>query len=279
MVKNDMKAYIIPYNGELFQETRKSYFLKAFGEEIRDMRIIPFGKCNYSCPYCKRNGYDKQNHIIAGSIEVDEHEIWNAINDAIIKNQIVRLSGGDPCMYPNLSIKILEYVKEVGGTGSLAHNGSSPVFIKYLLDHHLLDSISVDLKAPNAEKLKEIAGLSEKASYLMWEQTLQMLEILKNAKDVKTDIRTCVFHHTHYEELIKIGKIIQKANIPNSFWTLRVYSIVDSFSKETKTAESLKELAKILSKELPNLKIGIRVKWINGAFFYYLNGKEIDNVF
>lgn len=273
-----MKAYIIPYNDELFQETRKSYFLKAFGEEIRDMRIIPFGKCNYSCPYCKRNGYNKQENIIAGSIEVDEQEIWNAVNDAIIKNQIVRLSGGDPCMYPELSIRILEYTKQLGGTGSLAHNGSSPTFIKYLLDHHLLDSLSVDLKAPNAEKLKEIAGLSERTSYLMWKQTLQTLEILKNTQNVKIDIRTCVFHHTPYEELLKIGTIIQNADIPNAFWTLRVYSIVNSFSKETKTAADLKELAKVLSKELPNLKIGIRVKWINGAFFYYLNGKEIDNV-
>lgn len=274
-----MKAYIIPYKGELFQETRKSYFLKAFGEEIRDMRIIPFGKCNYSCPYCKRNGYDKQDNIIAGSIEVDEQEIWNAINDAIIKKQIIRLSGGDPCMYPDLSIKILKHVKKQNGIGSLAHNGSSPIFIKYLLDHYLLDSLSVDLKAPNAEKLKGIAGLSEKNSHLMWKQTLQTLEILKHTKDVKIDIRTCVFHHTCYEELLKIGKIVQDTNIPNAFWTLRIYSIVESFSKKTKTAENLKELAKMLSKELPNLKIGIRVKWINGAFFYYLNGNEIDNVF
>lgn len=271
-----MKAYIIPYKGELFTETRKSYFLKAFGKEVKDMRIIPFGKCNYSCPYCKRNGYDKQNSVINGSIEVGEDVIFNAVYDAVSKDQIVRLSGGDPCTYSDLSIKILEYVKQLRGVGSMAHNGSNPELIKKLVDDHLLDSLSVDLKAENAEKLKEVAGLPDQMAHFMWDRTIKTLDILKNAHDIKTDIRTCVFHHTDYEELLELGRIVNEHSNENVFWTLRIYSIVDSFSKETKTAEDMRKLAKMLSMQFPNLKMGIRVKWDKGAFFYYLNGEEMD---
>lgn len=269
-----MRAYMIPYNGELFTETRKAYFLKAFGEEVKEMRIFPFGKCNYSCPYCKRNGYDKSSFIIRGSVAVDEYRIFNAVSDAINSNQIVRLSGGDPCTYPNLSIKLLKFVKNYGGIGSMAHNGSSPALVEHLVYNGLLDSLSVDLKAENPEKLSKIAGISNSQASIMWDNTIQTLHILKHVTNVKIDIRTCVFDNTNLEELLSIGRIIQENSTGNMFWTLRIYSIVDSFSTETKNTENMKNIAKTLSYELPNLKIGIRVKWDNGAFFYYLNGKE-----
>ncbi len=269
-----MKTYVIPYKGELFKETRLAYFLKAFGEEIKEMRIIPFGKCNYSCPYCKRSGYDKNSGIINGSICVDDLEIFDAITDAINKNQIVRLSGGDPCTYPFLSIKLLQFVKQNGGIGSMAHNGSSPALVKHLIDHNFIDSLSVDLKAGNPEKLGKIAGITNKQAYTMWNKTLQTLQILKSASNVKVDIRTCVFNDTDFEELLNIGKIIYENSGNNVFWTLRIYSIVDNFSTETKNAKAMRNIAKMLSSELPGLRIGIRVKWDNGAFFYYLNGEE-----
>lgn len=269
-----MNAYIIPHNGELFTETRQAYFLKAFGEEIKEMRIIPFGMCNYSCPYCKRNGYNKHSNIIDGSISVEENMIFSAVSDAISKNQIVRLSGGDPCTYPYLSFQILKFVKENHGIGSMAHNGSSPLFIKNLVDNFLLDSISVDFKAESPEKLKTIAGISTASSYLMWNRTIETLQVLKNAENIKIDIRTCVFNDTNYEELLHIGKLIQQNSNNNVFWTLRIYSIVSNFSSKTKSTENMKKLAQSLSFEIPNLKIGIRVKWDNGAFFYFLNGTE-----
>ena len=94
--------------------------------------------------------------------------------------------------------RILEYVKNLGGIGSIAHNASSPEFIKHLVDNNLLDSLSVDLKAHNPEKLMKIAGLPSYASYSMWNNTLKTLKILQDAKDVKVDIRTCVFNDTDY---------------------------------------------------------------------------------
>lgn len=272
----DNKIYIIPYKGELFQERRKSYFLKAFGEEVRDMRIFPFGKCNYFCPYCKRTGYDKKNSVIVGSVEVESEKIFHAISESIKKGEIVRLSGGDPCTYPELSKRMLQYVKELGGNGSMAHNASAPDFIKDLTENCLLNSISIDFKAENAEKLSKIAGISEKSAISMWDKTLKTIEVLKFAKGVKVDIRTCVFNDTSFDELLNIGKIIQKHANDRFFWTLRIYSIVDSFSKKTKRPEEMKKLAQCISKQIPNLRMGIRLKWENGAFFYFMNGEELN---
>ncbi len=272
-----MKIYIIPYNGELFKETRKSYFLKAFGEQVQDMRIIPFGKCNYSCAYCKRKGYEKNDGIIDGSVEVEETEIFSAINDAILNNQIVRLSGGDPVCYPELSFRLLKYVKKLNGITSIAHNGTGPNFVKSLIKADILDSISVDFKAPNPELLSEITGISLEQSKIMWANNLETLQILKANPQVKTDIRTCVFSNTNLEELLNIGNIIKENSNDSVFWTLRMYSIIDNYLQNTKSADDMKKIAIFLSTNIPDLKIGIRLKWDNGNFFYYMNGQLIDN--
>lgn len=272
-----MKIYVIPYKGTLFQETRKSYFLKAFGEQVQDMKIIPFGKCNYSCPYCKRKGYEKNDGIIDGSVEVSETEIFSAVNEAIKNNQIVRLSGGDPICYPELSFRLLKYAKELNGNTSIAHNGTGPNFVESLIKADILDSISVDFKASNPELLSKIAGISLEQSKVMWNNNLKTLQVLKDNPQVKTDIRTCVFSNTNLDELLKIGNIIKENSNNSVFWTLRIYSIIDNYLQTTMSADDMKNIAIFLSKNIPDLKIGIRLKWDNGNFFYYMNGQLIDN--
>lgn len=272
-----MKINIIPYKGELFKETRKSYFLKAFGEEVQDMRIIPFGKCNYSCPYCKRNGYDKNDGIIDGSIEVDEEEIFEAILEANKNDEIVRLSGGDPVCYPELAFRLLKYAKELGGITSIAHNGTGPEFVESLINADILDSISVDFKASSPELLSKIAGISLEKSKMMWQNNLRVLEILNANPQVKTDVRTCVFEDTDIEELLKIGNIIKEKCGSTAFWTLRVYSVINNYQQSTLTADDMKNIAITLSSLIPDLKIGIRLKWGEGSFFYYMNGELIDS--
>ena len=106
------KIKVLPYKGKPLSEIRPSYFLRAFGEDVFDMRIFSFGKCNYSCPYCKREGYDKNGQDIEGAVEIDEEEIFKAVDDAIKKGQVIRLSGGDPVCYPDLALRILKYAKE-----------------------------------------------------------------------------------------------------------------------------------------------------------------------
>ncbi|MDR5728907.1 MAG: hypothetical protein RB191_15935 [Terriglobia bacterium] len=56
---------IIPFEGRLLGETRRIDFLKALGQPAEVSRIIAFGKCNMSCPYCARDAQsiDAENNV------------------------------------------------------------------------------------------------------------------------------------------------------------------------------------------------------------------------
>ena len=118
-------------------EIRKAYFLKAFGREPEDMLIISMGACNYNCPYCKRDGQFKGNgNSILNAYDVAMDEIFGVIDKHVAAGHRIRLSGGDPCMFPAESLQIAKYCWDKHGQKiSLAHNGSSPSLISSLLPY------------------------------------------------------------------------------------------------------------------------------------------------
>ena len=268
------KIRILPYKQRPLSEIRPAYFLKAFGEDVLDMRIFSFGKCNYSCPYCKRNGYDKDDSIINGSMEISEEYFYKALDDAIQKRQVVRLSGGDPICYPDFSLKVLKYVKNHGGITSIAHNGSGTEFVKRVIPY--LDFASIDLKASSYKSLQLIAGINENMAKSCFENTIRTIQLLRKS-NVYTDIRTCIFSDTSFNELCNIAELIQgDGKCENMFWTLRTYSPVDSFNKMPLTSIEMSELALKLSQKYPKLKIGVRNKWTPEGFIYFLNGHVVE---
>lgn len=91
-------------------EIRKAYFLKAFGRVPEDMLIISMGACNYNCSYCKRDGQFKGNgNSILNAYDVAMDEIFGVIDKHITAGHRIRLSGGDPCMFPSESLQIAKY--------------------------------------------------------------------------------------------------------------------------------------------------------------------------
>jgi len=268
-----MKIRVLPYKGTNLSEVRPAFFLKAFGEKVYDMRIFSFGRCNYACPYCKRDGYDKNNLDIEGSVEIDEEEIFRAVDDAIAKGQVIRLSGGDPVCYPNLSLRILKYAKEKGGITSIAHNGSGPEFVAKLAPY--LDFASIDFKASSFEQLGQIAGIDREMARKCFANTIRTIKILQE-QGIYTDVRTCVFDDTSYEQLIKIAELFQGEDSSNLFWTLRTYSPIDSFDKKAKTPEEMTEMGTKISEKIKNLRIGIRAKWEPGGFQYFYGGEKVE---
>ena len=125
----------LTHQGEVGKEVRPLYCYKAFGRDIDDARIISVGACNFSCPYCKRDGNFKDvDGSIITATPTKLGAIFEVVDDAISKGQVVRLSGGDPVVYPRESLAIASYVSQHHGRLSVAHNGSSPEFIKKLTD-------------------------------------------------------------------------------------------------------------------------------------------------
>ena len=265
---------VLPYKGKPLEEIRPAYFLKAFGEDVLDMRIFSFGRCNYSCPYCKRNGYNKENLDIEWAVDIDEADFMDKVDEAIDFKEVVRLSGGDPVCYPEFSRKVLKYVKSQGGITSIAHNGSGPEFVKSIAPY--LDFASIDFKANNYQELAKIAGISEENAKSSFERTVKTIDILSDF-GVYTDIRTCVFDTTKLEDLQEIGKLItQNGKNDNKFWTLRTFSNIEEYEKNPKSKEEMQKLALDLSSDFSKLKIGLRDKWAPGGFSYYLNGQQVD---
>lgn len=270
-----MEIKVLNYKGQPLSEVRPAYFLKAFGKEVLNMRIFSFGRCNYSCSYCKRDGYNKSSLDICGAVSISEEKFMLAVNDAIAKRQVVRLSGGDPVCYPTFTKKVLKYAKEKGAITSVAHNGSAPYLVQSIVKY--LDFASIDFKASTYQKLAKIACIDENMAKQCFDNTIETINILAK-NNVYVDVRTCIFEDTTYEELDTIARYIQIGGFnENKFWTLRTYSPVDSCDKKAKTDQEMREIAVRLSQKYTDLKIGVRIKWVPGGFLYFHNGKELND--
>jgi len=61
--------------------------------------------------------------------------------------------------YSELSCRLLKHAKEIGGTTSIAHNGSSPAFIRAALPY--INFASIDIKASTPSEFALYSGHCE----------------------------------------------------------------------------------------------------------------------
>jgi len=271
-----MKTKILKYGKKICGETRKADFLRAFEREVETTRIFSFGACNFHCPYCKRDCQlvDTNGNPIRAE-EVPFEEVLAVVDDAVAKEQRVRLSGGDPVMFPKESLAIAKYaIDKYGQKISIAHNGSGMRYVKSLAPY--LDYAAIDLKGHDGEELAMRAGIPEKTGDKMLKSTLAVQDYLAS-QGVLVDVRTPVFDTTTLDNLHSMAEQIVKGGVENKFWTLRKYNPVRWIDWGTIPQETLLQYAEILSKEFPELPIGLRLKWSGGAkeFIILKGGKRI----
>lgn len=237
-------------------EVRKAYFLQVFGREIESMRIISFGRCNYQCPYCKRDGFFRNSDgSIIGTYDVPMEEVKKVIDSAILRGQRIRLSGGDPCCFQKEAMEIAQYVwEEYGQKISIAHNGSSPKFARSIAPY--LDYAAIDCKSTSRMPL--LTGYKAASN----KSSLEIINDL-SSQGILVDVRTPIFKDTTLEEIQEIAQQLPE----NTFYTLRKYNAVEGCSLEEPSAGYVKELVDQVHKTLPNVKIGCRDKW-TGCQFY-----------
>lgn len=259
---------VLTHQGKIGGEVRPLYFYKAMGREICNARIISFGACNFRCLYCKRDGafVTKEGDIIS-SIEASEQDLLKVCDDAVAKEQILRISGGDPVMFPDVSMRIAEYVFETYGKKlSIAHNGSSPALIRKLLP--FLESAAIDLKAPMSE-MGTRAGLDQKLGEKMYQRSLQVQDALSDT-GVLVDVRTPIFSTSTLDDMLQLAEdIIRGGNNENEFWTWRMYSPVRGCDWLPPKKEAVVWMIEEVKKLYPELKIGLRAKWEPNGFLYF----------
>ena len=241
-------------------EIRKAYFLKAFGREPEDMLIISMGACNYNCSYCKRDGQFKGNgNSILNAYDVAMDEIFGVIDKHVAAGHRIRLSGGDPCMFPAESLQIAKYCWDKHGKKiSLAHNGSSPSLISSLLPY--LDYVAIDFKGATPEEIARRSNTLVNPASIG--NIMQIIDMCQQT-GVLVDIRTVIFGDTDTDDLGSIGHKLSAYN--NVFWTLRKYNPVigcDFLPAENDTLVMADRLSNTY-----NIPVGYRDKW-TGCNFY-----------
>lgn len=260
----------LAHKGIIGGEVRPLYFYKAFGLEATGARIISFGACNFSCPYCKREGnFRSPDGSIISAVESTIEELYLVVDDAVMKQQVIRLSGGDPVVFPEASLAIAKRVKERGGRLSVAHNGSSPRFLKKLLETGVLESAAIDLKAPRHE-FGLRAGLKNGTGAKMYERSIETQDLL-SASGALVDVRTPIFSTTTVDDLLDMaGDIVRGGRGDNEFWTIRLYKpVVGCDWEPPRSLDYVTWMISQVKKEFPSLKIGLRARWEPNGFLYF----------
>lgn len=262
-----MEIKVLLYNGEVGIEVRPLYFYSALHLSIPECRIISFGACNFCCSYCKRNGsFRDKNGNILHAVSVSIQDLTKVCDDAIQKNQLIRLSGGDPVAFPDTALFLAKYVKEKGGRMSIAHNGSSPEFITRIAP--FIESAAIDLKA-TPEFMSTVIGLKEDIAKEMYYRSISTQKMLLDY-GILVDVRTPIFQFTTLDDLIQMAHDMhQNAKYQSWFWTLRVYSEVGGCSFKTPSQDNVLWMAQEIKKEFPHIKVGVRAKWNPEGFVYF----------
>lgn len=258
----------LPHNGVVGSEIRPLYFYEAMGIAIKEARIISFGACNFACPYCKRDGaFRDKNGDIINAVEVSEEELFRVYDDAHAKGQVVRISGGDPVVFPQVSLAIVKYMWEKYHEKiSMAHNGSSPEFARKMAPY--LESAAIDLKA-TPEEFGMRSGLEYGQGERMYGKALQTQDLLSDA-GVRVDIRTPVFATTTLDDMLQLaGDIVKGGRSDHEFWTWRMYSPVRGCDWQPPHKEAVIWMIQQVKEKYPVLKIGLRAKWEPNGFMYF----------
>lgn len=279
---------MLPWAGIVGKETRRLYFNQAvvdgkFSKEaelkgspfLPINRLISYGDCNMSCPYCKRDCQfidDKGN--VLSAVEVSLDEVLKLCLWAIGRGETPRFSGGDPVSFKRETLAIAKYCwEQYDMKVSIAHNGTWGQSIERLVPY--LSSAAIDLKAVPS-KLGKVMDIRVSAGEPTYAQSLKTQALISHA-GVLLDVRTPIFGDTTLEDMMVLGADICRTNdLSKTFWTWRLYKEVEGCDWLVPEVQKVIEMMQIVSKQLPELWMGMRAKWQAGGMIYVKDGMIID---
>ncbi len=147
------------------------------------------GGCNFRCPYC-------HNRYIVINSEAIPNIKWDYIRTKIKRGSPfldgICISGGEPTIYPDL-IDLIIKIKKMGLAIKLDTNGTNPSLLSKMINLHLLDYVSMDVKAPlDMSNYRRATGIYNVPINLIKES----ISLLKNS-DIDYEFRTTVVPGIH----------------------------------------------------------------------------------
>lgn len=116
--------------------------------------VLFLGGCNFRCPFCHNDSIVKK--------EANEYTfdyVKSLIEERIHFIGAVVVTGGEPTLYGDNLILLLQELRKFPLQIKLDSNGSNPTLLKKIIDNHLVDYIAMDIKN-TFEKYEETAGVS-----------------------------------------------------------------------------------------------------------------------
>ncbi len=106
--------------------------------------------CNFRCPYCHNPELVDPSRFVAA---IPEDEVFAFLQTRVSRLQGVVITGGEPTIYPDLP-ETLKRIKAIGFQVKLDTNGSNPDLLERMISERLVDSVSMDVKAPLSSYLR-----------------------------------------------------------------------------------------------------------------------------
>jgi len=171
--------------------------------------LVFTGGCNLTCPFCHNGGLvlepDGYPDIPVDELLADLQARKNFIDGVVI-------SGGEPTIEAGLPAFLSE-VKTLGLQVKLDTNGLLPNVLADLLEHNLLDYISVDIKT-SPQRYSELHSVAVDSAGLI--ETVALLRHVSIEVEYRT---TCIPGLVTQQEIDEIGVLLGGAPL----WVLQQY--------------------------------------------------------
>lgn len=135
--------------------------------------------CNFRCPFC----YNKQL-VFAETEEILLKTIFDFLEKRRGKLDAVSITGGEPLLHEDI-YNFIKTIKEKGYLVKIDTNGTFPLRLEKLLADHLIDYVSMDVKATK-EKYAQVAGGPVDVSAI--ENSIRIIQQYASEYEFKTTV-------------------------------------------------------------------------------------------
>ena len=237
--------------------------------------VVKLAGCNFKCPYCA----EPECLEFKEEFIVDVRDVQREIEEAGMDVKNIFFTGGEPTLQQEGLIELARFCKKKKLNVGIDTNGSKYFTIKKLLEHALVDYISLDIKAALSkeglfEKVTKSATFFRPISEIITDvrKTIDILKIIKrreikglDEKEPEIEVKTTIVPGLMYrkEDLMEIGREIEGLNctwVLNQFYRGEEESLVDKRFETIKfpSLQFLKNLKDAMEKEFPELRIEVR---------------------
>jgi pyruvate formate lyase activating enzyme len=175
--------------------------------------------------------------------EVELSRVFERIERASSFIEAVKVSGGEPTLYPDVLVEIANFCRRKGLSFGFDTNGFFPENVKEVVN--VTDLVSVDVKAPFNDPglYGKLTGMEDGEKII--ENLIQTIKIVFENR-CYADLRTCVIPTLNTEERYyeNIGDVLRnlgyipKAEKGEASYTLQQFEPVNAFSDEFKKLKS-----------------------------------------